>query len=205
MKFLDGIFGITGKRLTVVKLQFLEQRQVCLLRRFQARQHSPHGRHLDGVGRDMLAADSVGVVILFVDLDFIVELGDVRNIDLYRTVAKRFHELIVLEFPVFRLVGMADDDFIDIGLRELLRFDLVLLACAEQVIQKCDFELQDFDELDDAAIGYIEFAVEVERASIRVGAIDGDLPIIDIAREFGRILVLFVLRLEGGDAVAILF
>jgi len=78
---------------------------------------------------------------------------------------------------------MADDDFIDIGLRELFRFDLVLLACAEQVVQECDLELQDFDELDDAAIGHIEFAVEVERAGIRVGSVDGDLAIIDIARE----------------------
>ena len=100
---------------------------------------------------------------------------------------------------------MADDDFVDIGLRELLRFDLVFLAGAEQVVQERDFEFQDFDEFNDAAVGDIEFAVEIERARIGVGAVDGDLAIVDVARQFGGILVLFVFRLEGADAVPVFF
>ena len=132
-------------------------------------------------------------------------LRDVRDIDFHGAVAQRFHELVVLKLPVFRLVGMSDDDFVDIGLRELLRFDLVFLACAEQVVEECDFQFQDFDELDDAAVGDIEFAVEVERAGIGIGTVDGDLAIVDVAGEFGRVLILFVLRLEGADADAVLF
>ena len=153
----------------------------------------------------MFSTDSLGVVVLFVDLDFIGEFGDVGDIDLHGAVAQRFHELIVLQLPVFGFVGVADDDFVDIGLREFLRFDLMFLACAEQVIQEGNFELQDFDEFNDAAIGDIELAIEIERASIRVRAVDGDLAIVDIAGQFRRVLIFLVLRLECADADAVFF
>ena len=146
-----------------------------------------------------------GVVILLVDLDLIRQFRDVRNIDLHRAVAQRFHELVVLELAIFGLVGVADDDFVDIGLREFLRLDLVFLAGAEQIVQERDLELQDFDELDDAAVGDVELAVEVERASVGVRTVDGDLAIVDVAREFGRILVLFVFRLERADTDTVFF
>ncbi len=153
--------------------------------------------------RDVFAADLLGVVVLLVDLDFIAELRDVRDIDLHRAVAQRFHELVVLELAIFGLVRMADDHFVDVGLREFLRFDLVFLAGAEQVVKERDLELQDFDEFDDAAVGDVEFAVEIEGARIGVRAVDGDLAIVDVARQFGGILVLFVFRLEGADADAV--
>ena len=117
---------------------------------------------------------------------------------------KRFHELVVLELLVLGLVGVADDDLVDVGLRELLRLDLVLLRRAEQVVEERDVELQHFDELDDAAVGDVELAVEVEGARVGVGAVLGDLAVVDVAGELGRVLVLLVLRLEGADADAVL-
>ena len=66
---------------------------------------------------------------------------------------------------------MAEDDFVNIRLGELLRLDFVLLTRPEQIIQKRDIHLQYFHELDDAAVGNVELAVEVERTRIAVGAI----------------------------------
>ena len=110
-----------------------------------------------------------------------------------------FRRLLVLG-----LVRVTDDHLVDVGLRELLRLDLVLLRGAEQVVEERDVELQHLDELDDAAVGDVELAVEVERARIGVGAVLGDLAVVDVAGELGRVLVLLVLRLEGADADAIL-
>ena len=144
------------------------------------------------------------VEVLLVDLDLLVQLGDVRDVDLDRAVAERLHELVVQELLVLGLVGVADDDLVDVGLRELLRLDLVLLRRAEQVVEERDVELQHFDELDDAAVGDVELAVEVERARIGVRAVLGDLAVVDVAGELGRVLVLLVLRLERADADAVL-
>src|SRR5262245_38522982 len=99
---------------------------------------------------------------------------------------------------------MTDDDFVDVGLRKLFRLDLVFLASAEQVIEEGHLELQDFDELDYAAVSDVELAVEVERARIGVRAVDRDLPIVDVTRELRRVLVLFVFRLERADSDAVL-
>ncbi len=145
----------------------------------------------------------LGIVIFFVDLDFIAEFRDVRDIDLHRSIAESFHELVVLELAILGFVRMPDDHFVDVGLRELLRFDLVFLAGAEQIVKESDLELQDFDEFNDAAIGDVEFAVEIECARIGIRAVDGDLAIVDVAGQFGGILVLFVFRLEGADAVSV--
>ena len=97
-----------------------------------------------------------------------------------------------------------DDHFVDVGLRELLRLDLVFLAGAQQVVEERHVELEHFDEFDDAAIGDVEFAVEVERPRIAVAAVLGDFAIVDVAGQFGRVLVLFVLGLERADADAVL-
>ena len=56
----------------------------------------------------------------------------------------------------------------------------------------------------DAAVGDVELAVEVERARVRVRAVLGDLAVVDVAGELGRVLVLLVLGLEGADADAVL-
>ena len=99
---------------------------------------------------------------------------------------------------------MTDDDLVDVGLGELLGLDLVFLAGAQQVVEEGDVELQDLDELDDAAVGDIELAVEIERPRIALGAIFGDLAIVDVAGQLGGVLVLLVLGLERADADAIL-
>ena len=69
---------------------------------------------------------------------------------------------------------MADDHLVDVGLGELLRLDLVLLRGAEQVVEEGDVELEDLDELDQAPVGDVELAVEVEAARVAVGAVLGD-------------------------------
>ena len=153
----------------------------------------------------MFATNPLGVVILLIDLDLIGKLRNVRHVDLHRAVAQCFHELVVLKLAILRFVRMADNHFVDVGLRELLRLDFMFLACAEQVVQERDFEFQNFDELDDAAVRNIELAVEIERPGIRVRTVDRDLAIVDVAREFGRVLVLFILRLEGSNADPVFF
>ena len=106
---------------------------------------------------------------------------------------------------VFRLVGVAEDHFVDVGLGELLRLDLVFLRLApEQVVEERHVELEHFDELDDAAVGDVEFAVEVEGPRVAVGAVLGDLAVVDVAGQLGGVLVLLVLGLERADADAVL-
>src|SRR5262245_61551891 len=79
--------------------------------------------------------------------------------------------------------AVADDHLVDVGLRELLRLDLVLLRRTEEVVEERHVELEDLDELEDAAVGDVELAVEVEGARIGVGAVDGDLAVVDVAGE----------------------
>ena len=56
----------------------------------------------------------------------------------------------------------------------------------------------------DAAVGDVELAVEVERPRVAVAAVLGDLAVVDVAGQLGRVLVLFVLGLERADADAVL-
>ncbi len=155
-------------------------------------------------GAMCLPLTRVGVEVLLVDLDLVLEPGDVGHVDLHRAVAQRFHELVVLQASIFWLVGMAEDDFVDVGLGELLRLDLVFLRGAEQVVEEGHVELEHFDELDQAAVGDVQLAVEVEGPRIAVGAVLGDLAVVDVAGQLGRVLVLLVLGLEGADADAVL-
>ena len=86
--------------------------------------------------------------VLLVDLDLVIQPDVVRHVDLDRAVAERLHHLVALELLVLRLVGVAEDDLVDVGLGELLRLDHVLLRCAQQVVQERHVELEHFDELD---------------------------------------------------------
>ncbi len=47
---------------------------------------------------------------------------------------------------------------------------LVLLRGTQQVVEERDVELEHLDELDDAAVGDVELAVEVERARVGVAS-----------------------------------
>ena len=96
-----------GKRLAVVELQFLQQRQAGVLGLFEPRQHGPHRGHFDRVRGNVLAVDLLGVVVLFVDLDLVGQARDVRNVDLDRAIAQGLHELVVLQPAILGLVGVA--------------------------------------------------------------------------------------------------
>ena len=124
-------------------------------------------------GAMWMPLDLLGAEVLEVDLDFIVEAAVVGHVDLQGAVAEGLHELVVLQLAVFGLVGVADDDLVDVGLGELLGLDGVFLRGAQQVIQERDIELEDFDEFDDAAVGDVEFAVEVEGAGVGVASRTG--------------------------------
>ena len=137
-------------------------------------------------------------------MDLVGQPGDVGDVDLDRPVPQRLHELVGLELLVLGLVGVPDDDLVDVGLGELLGLDLVFLAGPEQVVEEGDVELEDLDEFDDAAIGDVELAVEVERPGVALGAVLGDLAVVDVAGQLGGVLVLLVLGLERADADAVL-
>ncbi len=113
---------------------------------------------------------SLGAEILQVNLDLIVEADVVGNVDLDGAVAERLHHFVALQLLVFRLIGVAENHFVDVGLGEFLRLDQMFLAGAQQVVQERHIELEHFDELDDAAIGDVQLAVEIERARIGIGA-----------------------------------
>ncbi len=85
---------------------------------------------------------------------------------------------------------------------------LGLILCSwlapEEVVEEGDVELEDLDEFDDAAVGDVELAVEVEGPGVALGAVLGDLAVVDVAGQLGRVLVLLVLGLEGADADAVL-
>jgi len=76
---------------------------------------------------DVLVQHAFGVVVLFVNLAFFRELRDVGDVDLDGSVAQRLHELVRLQLAILRLIRMADDDRVDVGLRELLGLDFVFL------------------------------------------------------------------------------
>src|SRR5690606_10593814 len=100
-------------------------------------------------------------------------------------VPERLHELVVLELAILGLVRVAEDDEIDVGLRELLRLDRMLLARAEEIVEERDIELEDLDELEQSSVGNVELAIEVERARVRVRAVLRDLSVVDVAGELG--------------------
>ena len=199
-QLLDVVLGEARQRLAVIELELLHQGQPGVLGLFEPGQDGPHRGDFEGVGRQPLAADLAAVVVLFVDLDLVGQPCHVRDVDLDGSVAQRLHELVGLELLVFRFVRVTDDDLVDVGLGELLGLDLVFLAGAEQVVEEGDVELEDLDELDDAAVGDIELAVEIEGARVALGAVFGDLAIVDVAGQLGRVLVLLVLGLECADA-----
>ncbi len=203
-QLLDVVLGVTGEDLAIVELELLDEGEIVLLGVFEAREDSPHGGDFEGVGSDVLALDLLAREVLLVDADLLRELRDVGDVDLDSAVAQRLHELVVQELLVLRLVGVTDDHLVDVRLRELLRLDLVLLGGAEQVVQERDVELEHLDELHDAPVGDVELAVEVEGAGIGVGAVLGDLSVVDVAGELGGVLVLLVLGLEGADADTVL-
>src|SRR5262249_15133695 len=66
-------------------------------------------------------------------------------------------------------------------------------------------ELEDFYEFHQTAIRDIQLAVEIKAARVAVSAVFGNLAIVDVAREFGGVLIFFILGLEGADSDTVLF
>src|SRR6185503_20787226 len=75
---------------------------------------------------------------------------------------------------------------------------------AQQIVEEGDVELENLDELDDPSVRDVELAIEVESARVRIRPVLGDLPVVDVAGQLRRVLVLLVLGLEGADADPVL-
>ncbi len=153
---------------------------------------------------DVLALNLFRSVVFLVDLELIGQTGNVGDINFDRTITQGLHELIALEFFVFRLVGMANNDLVDVRLGKLLGFDDVLLGGTEQVVKKCHVQLEDLHKLDHTSVRHIELTIKVKGPGVRVGAIGGYLAVVDIACQFGRVLVLLIFGLERANTDAVL-
>ena len=183
----------------------MHEAQAGLFGFFEAGEDGPHGGDFERVRGNVDAAHFAGGEVFLVDTDFVVEADVIGDVDLDGAIAEGFHHFVALQAFVLGFVGVTQDHFIDVRLRELLGLDGVFLRSTQQVIQERDVELEDFDEFADAAIGDVELAIEVEGTRVTVAAVHGDFAIVDIAREFGGVLVLLVLGLEGANAHAVLF
>jgi hypothetical protein len=166
-QLLDVVFGEAGQRLAIVELELLDAGEVVLLGVLEARQHGPHGGHLQSVWSDVLANPPV-VEVLCVDARLGVPLRDVGHVDLDGAVAQSFHELIGLKLSVLGLVGVSENHLVDGRLSKLLWLDDVLLTRPQKVVQESHIELEDFDELDEPTVGDAELTVKVECPRIGV-------------------------------------
>jgi hypothetical protein len=187
-----------------VQLGLLQQGQARVRRVREARHGRPQGCDLQRVRGDRLDAQVARAELTAVDPHLVLVGEVVRHVDLDRAVAERLHQLVVLEPLVLGLVRVPDDHLVDRRLRELLRLDRVLLTGSEQVVEERDVELENLDELEHTAVRDVELSVEVEGTRVGVGPVLRDLAVVDVARQFGRVLVLLVLRLEGAEADAVL-
>ncbi len=183
----------------------MKESKVCLTWLFETGKYCPHRRHFQSMGGDMFSFYAFFVVVLLIDLNLFVPLRDVGDIDLHRTIAKSFHKLIVLKLTILGLVGVSNDDLINISLRKFLGLNLVLLRSSKQVIKKSDIELQYFDKLNHAAIRDVKLPIKVKGSWIGVRAKHRNFSVIQIACEFRRILILFIFGLKGGNPLALLF
>ena len=75
----------------------------------------------------MFPANPAGIEVFFINLDLFSELSDIRHIDLDSAIAQSLHELVVLQLAILGLVGVTNDDLVNICLRKLLGLDLVFL------------------------------------------------------------------------------
>src|SRR5262245_34007446 len=109
---------------------------------------------------DVLALDPLGIEVLFVNLNLVLESGDIRDINFDGAIAEGFHELVILQPSVLRFVGMSQDHFVNVRLSELLWLDFMLLRSAEKIIEKGHIEFEHLDKLDQPAVGNVELAIE---------------------------------------------
>ena len=65
-----------------------------------------------------------------IDLDLVGQPDVIRHVDFDGAVAERLHHFVALQFLIFRLIGMPENHFIDIGLGKLLGLDEMFLARA---------------------------------------------------------------------------
>ena len=183
----------------VVQLGLLRQRQVGVGGLLETGEHGPQGRDLQRVRGDELARVGAAPELAPVDAHLVGDRQVVGHVDLDRPVPEGLHQLVALELAVLGLVGVPQDHLVDVGLGELLRLDRVLLGGAQEVVEEGHVQLQHLDELEQAAVRHVELAVEVEGPRVRVRAVLGDLAVVDVPRQLGRVLVLLVLGLEGAD------
>ena len=110
----------------------------------------------------MFTLDRAPVKVTLVDVYLVAEAGDIGDIDLDGAVTQGFHILIGQQLAIFRLVGVADDHLVDIGLGEFLRLDLVLLRGGQQIVEEGHIKLKQLNKFDHTTVGDVQLAVKVK-------------------------------------------
>ena len=106
--------------------------------------------------------------------------------------------LVRLELLELRLVGVADDDGVNVGLREAGRLDHLLLRHGDQHVVELDVALQDLDVLDEAPVGDLQLPVEAVAQRVPFPVLR-DAAEVHVPDELRDVLVLGVGGLERPD------
>ena len=153
--------------LAVVELHLLDDVHVGALRLFQPGHHGEHRGDLQGARRDVDVAQDVGLVEeLVVDSFFLRDaevVGDAHQDD---AVLQRLTLLVARERDVLVLVRVRHDDLVGVDHREAARLDVLLLREREQGVEELLVNFEHLDELHDAAVGDVQFAVEAVGARV---------------------------------------
>ncbi len=120
-------------------------------------------------------------------------------------ILQRFGFLVGQKFFELGLVGVGDDELIGIDQREAAGLDVLLLGEREEDIEKALVGLEHLDELNHAAVGDVELAVEAIRPRVGFRAEFADGGQIDAAHQLRDVLTLGIRRHEGADGRPILF
>ena len=96
---------------------------------------------------------------------------------------------------------MGQDDQVGVDLGEAGNLDQLFLRHRDEHVMELDVAFQDFDVLDEPAVGDFQFAVQAVGAGIGL-AVFRDLAEVHVADELGDVLVLGIAGLEGADAAA---
>ena len=119
---------------------------------------------------------------LLVDLDFFGQAQVVRDADDEDAVDHRLVLFVAEVGVVLVLVGVGEDDQVGVDEGEARGLDGLLPGDGVQLVQEALFGLEHLDELDDAAVGDVQFAVEVVGARVGLGAVLGQGLDVDATR-----------------------
>ena len=197
--------------LAVVEFHFAGEAEAGLAGRLEPRQYGKHRSDLQSIGSDMDTGqiEAVARVLdialpdqLLVDPHLFAHAQVVRHFDHEDAVDHRFVLFAGEVRVVLVFVGVRDHGDVAVDEGEATGLDGLLSGDGVEFVKEPLFGLQHLDELHDAAVGDIEFSVEVVGTGIGLLPKFGERLNIDAAGEFRHILAFGVGGLEGADADA---